>query len=426
MSEAAESFPTHTHRLIDSMKAPYRLMTEGEVIFPSCYVGNTSTGTWELTTAAFWHSEAVPTAFQLFCAPSSPEDYKIVYGDQVISEDAVYWHQGHWIPVPVCWYGLGVSKYWHSDPGSIKQTVKGNSAVYSMYRQSAMVAHPVRSTWRTLSAPPGHRHLQIGEVVRQKDLRTSAVDNNKWADVNAPVIGTTITGVTIESARFIRPIPVHWVNWYVNTRPGFGANANAGTSLSTALGNIIAVRKKMQEIQHNTGQPCYGIIWDTFGTALQVFDKPVNTQDMSPTIATIGDSAVPESIRWNMEYSVYLGEPITHNGLLSLAEKDMPARHRILSAGEVSQDGDLIFTLAPGKRLPFIWQPVAPKLWYQPGLRQYIFCRHSDAVCNMDAPEVRLTFLTERVASLEQGQQDLRGQIHSLLQRLAILTPKAS
>ena len=133
-------------------------------------------------------------------------------------------------------------------------------------------------------------------------------------------------------------------------------------------------------------------------------------------------SGTPHTIHWIMQHLDLAGEPLSQTALMQLAHEAMPNKHRELTAAEVCQEHDLIFTLSPGDRLPLMWQPAHARMWHSPGSRHFIFCRHVDAPVKLESPEIRLLNHGERISTIEKILTGITSQLEKLSQGVSYLT----
>lgn len=417
-------FSSDMTKLVQSLPEPYLLMREGESIFPGCMLGNPELGTWSLIGAQYWGTR-YDGGYYPFAAPSCPEGYRIAYGDFVTPSDALIWRktEKYWCRIPEIWHNIHLHDYWHTFPSTDYLQYRKHSHRMYLMSSDAFICIPVEDSWRTKPLPEAHRPLYIGDVVRKNDRMISS-DVATWTLTSTTVFGAQISAETMETARFARPIPAKWYNWYVDLRDGRGSDKlNDGLKPSKACASINGVLRRINEKQQQSGIPMFGVIWDVRGVPAHVLDVPLDAPLESIGVkAHTNVSGTPHTIHWIMQHLDLAGEPLSQTALMQLAHEAMPNKHRELTAAEVCQEHDLIFTLSPGDRLPLMWQPAHARLWHSPGSRHFIFCRHVDAPTRLESPEIRLLNHGERISKIEKILTGIVDQLNKLSQGVSYLT----
>lgn len=399
-------------------------MRDGEEIFPGCLLGNPELGTWSLIGAQYWGTR-YDGGYYPFAAPSCPEGYRIAYGDFVTPSDALIWRktEKYWCRIPEIWHNIHLHDYWHAAPSTDYLQYRKHSNRMYLMASDAFICLPIEDSWRTKTLPAGHRPLYSGDIVRKHD-RMVCPETPTWTLTSPTVYGAQISAETMSSARFARPIPAKWHNWYVDLRHGRGRdNTNSGLTPSKACASIAGVLRRINETQQRTGIPMFGVIWDVRGVPAHVIDAPIDAPLESLGVKAHSNvSGTPHTIHWIMQHLDLANEPLSQTALMQLAHEAMPDKHRELTAAEVCQEHDLIFTLSPGDRLPLMWQPAHARMWHSPGARHFIFCRHTEAAAKLESPEIRLLNHGERISRIEKLLTGIATQLEQLGQSVAALT----
>lgn len=409
-------------QLLKKLPKPYTVMRPGDIIYPGCLVGNPTTGEWALTTQPHWNSPVEGTWVH-YAAPFCPRGFQAAHGDTVVADNALVWRKiaPYWSDIPLAWRGLHVTNLWHDYPRFAAKHVRHIAALSYLLSGDPIICNPVEDTWRTRAIPQQHRALFLNDIVRKGDKRITA-ETPEWSAVPHGALGTQVTTHVMENARFARPIPSIWKHWYIDTRKGRGNNKYSGESISRACSSEKGITDKIHETLKATGVRIYGMIWDVHGLPVHVIDVPLDAppeQNMPHNTANSG--AIHHTIAWILDRVNAMGELMTQSALLSLAEEAIPAHHRLLSAAEVAQEHDMVFTLAPGDRLPLLWQPVVPRMWHQPGARYFIFARHEDAPTTLESAEIRIIQQEERLRKLEFSMTRMHEQLTQVVEMTSLV-----
>ena len=417
-------FRSDMTKLVQALPEPYLLMREGEEIFPGCMLGNPDLGTWSIIGPQYWGTR-YDGGYAPFAAPACPEGFRIAHGDVITAPDALIWRktEKYWCQMPEIWQNLHLHDYWHTQPSINYMHYRRNSKLLYLMASDAFICVPIEDSWRTKVLPESHRPLYIGDIVRKNDRMINA-DVPKWTLATTTVFGAQISAETMACTRFARPIPSRWHNWYVDLRDGRGRDkSNDGTKPSQACATVNGVLQKINERQQQTGIPMFGVIWDVRGIPAHVIDVPLDAPLESLGVKAHSNvSGTPHTIHWLLQHLELAGEPLSQTALLQLAHEAMPDKHRELTAAEVCQEHDLIFTLSPGDRLPMMWQPAHARLWHSPGSRHFIFCRHTDAPAKLESPEIRLLNHGERISKIEKILTGIVDQLNKLNENVTTLT----
>ncbi len=417
-------FSSDMTKLVQALPEPYMLMREGEEIFPGCMLGNPELGTWSIIGPQYWGTR-YDGGYAPFAAPTCPAGFRIAYGDFLTPADALIWRktEKYWCQLPEIWQNLHLHDYWHAQPSINYMHYRRNSKLLYLMAADAFICVPTEDSWRTRILPESHRPLYIGDIVRKND-RTICADVPTWTLAQPTVFGAQISAETMESARFARPIPSRWHNWYVDLRDGRGRDkSNDGMRPSKACATVNGVLQKISERQQQTGIPMFGVIWDVRGIPAHVIDVPLDAPLESLGVKAHSNvTGTPHTIHWLLQHLDLASEPLSQTALLQLAHAAMPDKHRELTAAEVCQEHDLIFTLSPGDRLPLMWQPAHARMWHSPGSRHFIFCRHVDAPAKLESPEIRLLNHGERISKIEKILTGLVDQLNKLNENVTAMT----
>lgn len=409
-------FGLEMNRLMQALPKPYVLLREGEEIFPGCLMGNPELGTWALIGAQYWNTR-FDGGYIPMAAPGCPEGYRVAHGNFLTVENALIWRKSeqYWCAIPDIWKNLQLYEYWHVRPAENYQRYRNQPTVLHLRSTDAFICLPVEDSWRTTILPLSHRQLHVNDVVRKHD-RIICAEVPAWTVVSPAMYGTTVTAESMETSKFARPIPSKWHNWYVDLRRGRGHDSKGdGLSPRKACATVTGLLQKLNHKQQGTGIPLYGVIWDVRGVPVQVLDVPLDTPLEGMDIAVHSNvTGTPHTIQWLLQHLELAGEPMSQNALLNLAHEIMPHRYRELTAAEVCQEHDLLFSIGPGFRLPLLWQEAPARMWHSPGSRHFIFCRHEDAPTKLESPEIRLLNHSERISRIEKLLTGMSAQLKEL------------
>ena len=417
-------FSSDMTKLVQALPEPYVLMRDGDEIFPGCMLGNPELKTWSIIGSQFWGTR-YDGGYMPFAAPVCPDGFRIASGDFITAADALIWRktEKYWCPLPEIWQNLSLRNYWHTFPSTDYLQYRKHSHLMYLMASDAFICVPVEDSWRTKMLPTGHRQLYMGDIVRKHD-RMICPEIPNWTLASTTVFGTQVSPELVATTRFARPVPMKWHNWYVDLRDGRGSDKmNDGLKPSKACASVNGLLRRINETQQRTGIAMYGTIWDVRGIPAHVIDVPLDAPLESAGVKAHNNvSGTPHTIHWIMQHLDLANEPLSQTALMQLAHEAMPGKHRELTAAEVCQEHDLIFTLSPGDRLPLMWQPAHARMWHSPGSRHFIFCRHHDAPAKLESPEIRLLNHGERIIRLEKILTGVVDQLEKLNQGVAALT----
>lgn len=413
-------------QLLTTLPKPYAVMRPGDIIYPGCLMGDPATGEWVLTTQPHWES-VVEGTWVHYAAPSCPRGFSPARSDTIVADNALVWRKiaPYWADIPAAWKGLSVPNLWHDYPRHSAKHVRHIAALSYLLSCDPIICNPIEDTWMTRALPERHRALFLNDVVRRGDKRINA-ETPEWVVAPHYAFGTQVTASVMENARFARPIPAIWKNWYIDERKGRGNNKHSGESISKACASVKGITDKLDNTLRSTGVRIYGMVWDVHGLPVYVTDMPIDAPaDAVITHNTANTGAVPHTIAWLLDRLNNLGEMTTHSKLVSLSEESLPAHYRVLSAAEVAQEHDIVYTMAPGERLPLMWQPTTPRMWHQPGARYFLFARHEDSPAMLESVEIRMIQQEDRIRKLEANMNGVAEQLKKLSDLVAVVAMKS-